>query len=73
MEKFRKVLNSIFGVLLIIPNLLVVIGVVDAGSVPGLTEGLADIQSALITIAEAVAGIILLFTGAEPLSAKNLY
>jgi len=72
MDKFKKILNSVIGVLLILPNVLAVIGVVPQDAVAGLVENIGVIGTALTSLVTAVGGIILVFTGGEPLSIKNV-
>jgi hypothetical protein len=72
MDKIKKVINTIVGALLVLPNLLAAIGVIQGDAVAGLVENIGVIGAALTSLVTAVGGIILIFTGGEPLSVKNI-
>jgi len=72
MEKFKKILNTIVGALLILPNLLAAIGVIDTQFVSGMVENIGIIGTSITAIVTAVGSIILVFTDGEPSSVKNV-
>lgn len=73
MDRVKKIINTIIGALLVVPNLLAAVGVIPADAVAVLVENIGIIGTSLTALVTAVGGIILVFTGEEPLSLKNVF
>jgi hypothetical protein len=74
MEKFTKIVTTIFGVLVLIPSLLSLLGVIEATAAPELIQGLGNAQQLIIEIAGVIAGLVSIFSGGtESLSTRNVW
>ena len=70
--KIKKWINTVLGVILTIIPLLATFGVIGIDEVQALTTNIGNLFAAILAAVTAISGIILVFTGSEPLSTKNV-
>ena len=70
--KIKKWINTVLGVILTIIPLLATFGLIGVDEVQALTTNIGNLFAAILAAVTAVGGFILVFTGSEPLSTKNV-